>query len=363
VPVADPTVPALAVESVSVMKIPAVIPAHNEARVIAATVGQTLRAVVPNPVFVVADRCDDATAPMARVAGARVLERQAGPSGKGAAIAWFLEQPESQDAEALLILDADSRLHADALAFLARALASGADAAQGFVFPVFDEHASTVSLAAYNEWLSQAIDDRIRARLGWPVRLRGTGMVVRCEVLRELAPRLRTRVEDAELTLLLLAGRKRIVFAPKAVVDDPKPHGVEALARQRARWLQGDWEIWRSYRSTVGRLLLTFNLGAWWLLSTLLLKPRTLVALAKIAVLGLLWPLRAYLVPRVAFTLIVLSLLFVAAYSLLGLAIVPRPWRRPLVRSMIRAPLYVFMWVRALLWSLRSREPWMRARD
>jgi cellulose synthase/poly-beta-1,6-N-acetylglucosamine synthase-like glycosyltransferase len=346
-----------------VMKVCAVIAAHNEAQVIGPTVEHALKAVAPHPVFVVADRSDDGTAAKAKAAGARVLERRDGPPGKGAAIAWFLGQSEAAAADAWLILDADSRLHPQALPPLVRALESGADAVQGFVFPVFDDDAPTVSLVAYSEWMSQAVDDRLRGRLGWPVRLRGTGMAIRGEILRELAPRLRTRVEDAELTLLILARGGRIAFAPDAIVDDPKPQSTDFLTKQRARWLQGDWQIWQLYASTAARLLFTLRPGVWWLLSTLLLKPRSLVAVAKIAALALLWPLRGYLAARVAFWLILLSFIFVAVYSLAGLVIVPPGWRRPLIRSMIRAPVYVVMWIRAFLLGLRTREPWLRARD
>jgi cellulose synthase/poly-beta-1,6-N-acetylglucosamine synthase-like glycosyltransferase len=348
-----------------VMKICAIIAAHNEAQIIEATVARAVAALAPQPVFVIADRCDDATAARARDAGARALERHDGPPGKGGAIAWFLNTPEAvaAAADAWLILDADSGLHAGAAAPLMRALNGGADAAQGFVFPVFDEGAPTVSLVAYNEWMSQAVDDRLRSRLGWPVRLRGTGMAVRAGLLRELAPTLRTRVEDAELTLLILARGGRIAFAPDAVVDDPKPQSAEFLTKQRARWLQGDWQMWKLYAPTIARLLLTPRPGVWWLLSTLLLKPRSLVALAKIVALVVLWPFREYAAARAAFWLIALSFAFVIVYSLGGLAIAPPAWRRPLIRSLVRAPLYVGMWIRAFVLGLRTRDPWLRARD
>jgi len=349
------------------MKVRAIIAAHNEAQVIGVTVEHAVAALTPQPVFVIADRCDDATAVLARDAGARVLERLDGPPGKGAAVAWFLDRPEAAEADpaadAWLILDADSRLHAGAASPLIRALETGADAVQGFVFPVFDDKAPTVSLVAYNEWMSQAVDDRLRGRLGWPVRLRGTGMAVRAGLLRELAPTLRTRVEDAEMTLLILARGGRIAFAPDAIVDDPKPQNTEFLTKQRARWLQGDWQIWKLYAPTAARLLLTLRPGVWWLLSTLLLKPRSLVALAKMAALALLWPLRGCVAARAAFWLIGLSFAFVAVYSLAGLAFCPPTWRRPLIRSMVRAPLYLVMWIRAFLLGLRTRDPWLRARD
>jgi glycosyltransferase involved in cell wall biosynthesis len=121
-----------------VMKVCAVIAAHNEAQIIGPTVEHALKAVAPNPVFVIADRSDDGTAARAKAVGARVLERRDGPPGKGAAIAWFLGQSEATEADAWLIVDADSRLHPQALPPLVRSLESGADAVQAFVF-LFDD--------------------------------------------------------------------------------------------------------------------------------------------------------------------------------------------------------------------------------
>jgi cellulose synthase/poly-beta-1,6-N-acetylglucosamine synthase-like glycosyltransferase len=65
-----------------------VIPAHDEASVIAATVGRLCGLEYPAELFtihVVADHCSDETAALARQAGAIVHERKDGPrSGKGA---------------------------------------------------------------------------------------------------------------------------------------------------------------------------------------------------------------------------------------------------------------------------------------
>ena len=89
-------------------------------------------------VHVVADHCTDATAARARAAGAHVHERAAGPAGKGAAIRWFLDAADDDLAavDALVILDADSRLRPGALEPLVAALDAGAGAAQGFVWPL-----------------------------------------------------------------------------------------------------------------------------------------------------------------------------------------------------------------------------------
>ena len=199
------------------LRLAVLLPAHDEAAIVAATV-QAARAAATPPavVFVVADHCADATATVAQAAGARVFERQAGPPGKGAAIAWFLvaAADDLQAVDALAIIDADSRLQPGALDALGAALAGGALAAQGFVWPEPADDSPAPMLAAYSEWVSQALDDRLRRRMGWPVPLRGTGMALPLALLRELAPRLQTRVEDVELSLLVLARGGHIAFVP-----------------------------------------------------------------------------------------------------------------------------------------------------
>src|SRR5207248_6168513 len=134
--------------------------------------------------------------------------------------------------DALVILDADSRLRPGAVDRLVAALDAGAGAAQGFVWPLPADKSPAGLLAAYSEWVAQGLDDRLRERLGWSAPLRGTGMALRLQLLRELAPRLRTRVEDVELTLLVLARGDRIAFVAGAVVEDPKPAGATRAARQ-----------------------------------------------------------------------------------------------------------------------------------
>lgn len=342
------------------------IPSHDESTVIGETVVNT-RAIAPGcPIHVIADRCTDNTAEQARASGATVWERHGGAPGKGAALRWFVETaaPALVELNAVLILDADSRLRPGAVQALADSLASGATAAQGFVQPVFNERSPAAVLAAYSEWLSQALDDRIRSRLAWPVPLRGTGMAFRTEVLRDLAPALRTRAEDIELTLLLASKGHRVVFVPRAEVEDPKPNTGARLGAQRTRWLQGQREVWRVYRRTILRLAATGGPGVWWLLSALLMKPRTLVIAAKAAAILLLgWLPVVWTAVGIVRLLFMISLALDVARYLVGLLLVPRSWRHPLLTALAYSPVYALMWLRSLIMSFTSREAWLRTRD
>ncbi|WP_165367797.1 glycosyltransferase family 2 protein, partial [Phytoactinopolyspora endophytica] len=86
------------------------IPAHNEAPVIANTIRSALRLVAITQIHVVADGCTDTTAKIARATGAHVLELEPG-RGKAGGIEAALEFFDIPSRfEVLLILDADTAL-------------------------------------------------------------------------------------------------------------------------------------------------------------------------------------------------------------------------------------------------------------
>ncbi len=345
------------------VRLAGLIIARDEAALIEATVRRFRAAAPRTPVCVVADRCTDATAAVARAAGARVLERAGGAAGKGQALAWAVHLAEGvwDDIDGVLVLDADSAVIPGAVERLAAALGTGS-AAQAFVMPQFEPTSPVAVLAGYSEWLSQALDDRLRRRLGWSVPFRGTGMALRLDLLRRTSSTLRTRTEDVELTLLVASAGAHIQFVPDAVVLDPKPAGAAEAWRQRARWLQGQREILWFYWRDIIRLAVSGGPAAWFLLSALLMKPRTAVMLGKGGIVLLLDPA---VHPAVA----VLRALFAVSLGVdvlryaAGILLVPTPWRRPILGALLRVPVYVLVWLKAAALSIAGRGPWYRARD
>ena len=341
-----------------------VIPAHDEAEVIGATVRQVRQSDYPPDrlsVFVIADACHDATAQVAQTAGARVWEREGDAArGKGPALDWFLRVAghELDAFAALVVLDADTQLEPTALARLAAALAR-APVVQGFIQPVHADGATVASLAALSEILSQAVDDTARARLGWPVPLRGAGMALPPRLLADLSPRLRTRIEDTEMSLLLAQRRVPVAFAPDAVIGDPKPADAVRAARQRARWLQGRAEVYRRYGPLLLRLLLDGRPGDAALVLTLGLRPKTLVVALK-AVLGVGLALSRLRAGRFTGAGLLVATAIDLVYYPAGLTVVERP--EVYAPALLRAPAYGLMWLRGLWTALRSREAWLSAR-
>lgn len=338
-------------------KIAFLILAHNEAQVIGSTITSVLEDQDPGgPLFVVADNCTDDTASCARAAGAQVFTRTTGtPDGKGKALAWFMREHGRllEAIDMLVILDADSKIKPGFNAGVKASRSPAQPVYQCFLFPVSNDQSPIGKLAALSELLDQRLTDRLRSRLKWPVRLRGTGMIIQPALLASLSQDLDTEVEDIALTLLLVAQKIPIARMEEVVVFDQKPGTAGAAAEQRARWFRGQWVACWHYRRQVIQTILRGPAG-WSLLGSLFLRPKWLmVSLTFLLALVLLpWPWFS-----LAFW--VLGSLSLVYYAI-GLAFIPE--RGTYLRSLRYTPAFIWMWVRSLLLALRSSS-WRRTRN
>jgi hypothetical protein len=198
-------------------------------------VGATLASVQGAAVVLLLDGADAAAEAAGVAYGARVVVKEpAGPT-KAAALAWLAREHRAtiEAAGAVMVLDVGSTL---APSFFERfAWPEGADVVQAVL-------SGDAGGAADSERLAQSYEDRGREALGWNVRLRGTGSAFRAQTFLDLAPRLATRVEDLEASLLL--HRQTIRLAPAdALVFDQKPESIGGAGAQRARWIVGRYEL------------------------------------------------------------------------------------------------------------------------
>jgi cellulose synthase/poly-beta-1,6-N-acetylglucosamine synthase-like glycosyltransferase len=228
------------------------VPAHDEELVI----GRCLAAVEGDRrprdrVLVVADRCTDATAHIARSLGAEVLERGPDdPPGRAAARQAGLEHARGMAWDAVVMLDADSVIAPGFMAACERALASGADAVQARSESSRGRAlAAQASLAAFT--LQGITIPRGRDRLGVSVRLRGTGMAIRRAVA--LAHRFRAPAsEDLFFTLDLLLDGIRCRHVERARLRSEGAGSWDAFGGQKVRYEAGRMAAARAY---VPRLL------------------------------------------------------------------------------------------------------------
>ena len=155
-----------------------VIPAHNEAGVIRATVSRLLAIEYPDHLFsihIIADHCSDDTAENARQAGAVVHERNDGPrTGKGAALSWLFQRVlDREQCDAVVIFDADTRVDPNFLRVMDWRLAQGDQVIQGQHVIRNPNQGWFPALT----WAMFLIDNRIqnlgRSNLGWSAKKHG----------------------------------------------------------------------------------------------------------------------------------------------------------------------------------------------
>jgi len=345
-----------------------VILARNEEAVLGKTL-ERLSPLINNPenIHVVADHCIDATADIARRAGVSVhIRTQGGPAGKGPALRWWLNrtQEKSAPSQVVVVLDADSFVATNFFPVVLQYVSLGKEVLQTRVEPIFYTAQTIASLAALSEITDQRVYDAFRARLGWPVRLRGTGMVFKRSVLEAVSHSLHTLTEDVELSLLLSSRGIPISFVQETVVFDPKPCSETAAINQRARWLKGQFQVLQSYPKEIVKLLLS-GFPGWSLLGSVLFKPRALVFVVKI-VAAILSAIIAGKYGEHAFFFLAFSALMIWSIFLYSFAIIfsLRYLEKGVsaIKTLLAIPFFFLLWIRSFLLAVVTNEPWLRSR-
>lgn len=218
------------------------VPAHNEASGIAATVEGILRQLEPGDrLLVIADNCSDSTADRARTAGATVLERfHATERGKGYAISFGLAHLESDPPEVVVLVDADCTLSDGAIDMLSRLALSEQRPIQAEYLLTAPETPSPLSSISA---LALIVRNRVRP-LGLhvfdlPCHLTGTGMAFPWDLIRNTPALGDNLVEDLVMGLDMAVAGHPPRFCPQAKVRSVLPDAKRAATSQRTRWEHG----------------------------------------------------------------------------------------------------------------------------
>ncbi len=341
------------------------VPAHDEAAVIQRTVASLRALAWPADGFrirVIADNCMDATATLARAAGADVLERRdAERRGKGHALHFaFCDSAARGWADAIVVVDADSEVSPNLLQAFAARIAGGAEAVQAD-YGVLNPDASwrtrlmTIALASFHTLRSHA-----RERLGLSSGIRGNGWCVTHRLLRLVPYRAFSLTEDLEYGIDLGLAGHRVHYAADAHVNAEMVSGEQAASTQRQRWEGGRWQLIRSRTLPLLWIALRHGSGVCLDLAVdLLVLPLSYVALNVVALLAIagiasLWIPSMHLWLWVgAGCVLALLLYLLRGWQISGLG----------VRGLLdlgRAPLFV-VW-KLLLLRTRGSAEWTRTR-
>jgi 1,2-diacylglycerol 3-beta-glucosyltransferase len=239
-----------------------IVPAHNEAANIAETIASIHATEYPverRRIMVIADNCTDATAALARAAGAEVIERfDAVNRGKGYALGDVFPQVLADPrVDAVVVVDADTIVSTNLLLAFGARFAAGEDAVQAR-YGVRNAEASwrtrllKIAFAAFHDVRSLG-RERIRVSTG----LRGNGMAFSRRALTLVPHDAFSVVEDLEYGLRLAAAGIRVAYAHEAEVVGEMPSDGKSAASQRQRWERGRAQMRREHGFALVRKAVT----------------------------------------------------------------------------------------------------------
>lgn len=224
------------------------IPAHNEEFELPHTLKSLAGLRYPRHLMhiaVIADRCEDRTAAIARKNRVRVLERRIGPPGKGATIAWAVGELRRDVAEfdAIVILDADTVADPGLLEEFNDSLVSGDQVQQAYNDVSNPWESPFTRLIAVTSTLRNRLFYTGKSRLGLSGMLMGTGMCLSRQVIERHGWTAFSVGEDWEFSVSLLLSGERIHFNPMARVFARESRGFQQASTQRLRWASGRYAV------------------------------------------------------------------------------------------------------------------------
>jgi biofilm PGA synthesis N-glycosyltransferase PgaC len=215
------------------------------------SVAETIRSVVDQAdVYLVSDGSSDATAQVARGAGARVLEL-AENVGKPAALYRVIKSFElTRRYGVIAILDDDTVVAADFVQEALKALKPDVAIVVGRTITRWSsDHRWNVWLGcrAYSYWRYQVTIRRAQSAFNVMNCISGSNSVFRASVLEQVLVEKTPYIVDDTYWTLEIQRRKlgRIVYAPRAHAHIQDPTSLRAWYKQNLRWLWGTFQgVW-----------------------------------------------------------------------------------------------------------------------
>ncbi|MDL2289082.1 glycosyltransferase [Oscillospiraceae bacterium OttesenSCG-928-F05] len=228
--------------------------ARNEAAVIGNLIESIKHQDYPSShvdIFVVADGCTDATAKIARAAGATVWERNCPDvAGKGHALAFLLNKirRSGRSYDGYFVFDADNVLDRSYISEMNRTFSEG--------YRIVTSYRNSKNYdtnwvsAGYSLWFLREARflNAARMRIGSSCAVSGTGFLVHSAVIeKNNGWKHFLLTEDIEFTVDSILQGERIGYCSTAVFYDEQPTTFRQSWHQRLRWAKGGLQVFRKY--------------------------------------------------------------------------------------------------------------------
>ena len=339
------------------------IPAHNEELLLEPCVRSLCAQRYPSShlsVVVIADNCTDATAKVARSAGALCLERtDLDRKGKPRAIAWALDQIDFRSYDAMIIIDADTIVDPGFAEHLARMPDLRNKAVQPFNGIRNPGDSALTRMGAVFTTIRYALQFRLKSAAGINLPLMGNGMCVGTHVLAERGWTAFSICEDWEVYAQLTARGVPIEACLDARLYSQEARSLRQSGSQRRRWAAGKMSI---LGSTAWPLVTSKKIDFHQKLDALaeLLSVGPAVHLAGVA--GLIAVTLLLNVPGAAWLSIALaaSVARLALYTAAAICLDPAPLRA--LTAFAFLPFYAVwrLWLQLSALRMLGDQPWVR---
>lgn len=339
-----------------------VVPAHNEAEGIAASLASIAADLPENAhILVVADNCTDGTADVARNAGAEVIERHDGERrGKGYALSFARDHLAAAPPGVVAIIDADCRPAPGSIAALRDAVAAWQVPVQGRSVVEADGAPSPmVQISNFAYLIKTYVRQRGAGAVGRVALLGGTGMALPWMIFEAAPLASGDLVEDLSLGVFAVKRGQPPRFLETARVTSHAAAQSNTLT-QRTRWEHGFIASMGKYAlPLLGDGLRGARWSQIWLGLHLLVPPLALLAVIGTVILvavGALGWFAGVMAPALTLlaTMAVAAVAILIAWALHGRAVLSSG-------ALLRLPLYVLWKLPIYLRLVRKPEAaWVR---